>query len=294
MDRRTFVKNSSLTAFSVAAFGAIQWNGKSFVGETPTTTDILGPFYRPGAPLRSNIIPPGSHGDLMNLTGTIYQKDGKTPMRDAFIEIWQVNEKGEYDNTSDDFLGRGAVKTGNDGVYHFKTIVPVPYHAGSGYRPAHIHLRVSSADHQDLITQIYFKGDPHLQEDSSSKSPESMNRILSIRKNAKQENAVQFDIVMRKEFPLDSSVYKKIEGLYQMNDKAMVEFSKIDDLLFAKVNGQIMEALYYKGNNEFEGGLGQVKARFELLPAGKVKVKVTYQDDSSKEVVSEGTKILKY
>jgi len=29
----------------------------------------------------------------MNFTGTIFQKDGKTPMRDAFIEIWQVNEK---------------------------------------------------------------------------------------------------------------------------------------------------------------------------------------------------------
>jgi len=294
MDRRTFVKNTSLTAFSVAAFGAIQWNGKSYVGETPTTTDILGPFYRPGAPLRSNIIPPRSAGDPMNLTGTIYQKDGKTPLRDAFIEIWQVNEKGEYDNTSDDFLSRGAVKTGNDGVYHFRTIIPVPYQAGAGVRPAHIHLRISSADHQDLITQIYFKGDPHLQEDSSSRSPESINRILSINKNAKRENEVQFDIVMRKEFPLDASVYKKIEGLYQMNDKTMVEFLRMDDLLFAKVNGQIMEALSYKGNNEFEGGLGQVKVRFELVEAGKVKSKVTYRDDNDKEVVVEGTKILKY
>ncbi len=294
MDRRTFVKNTSLTAFSVAACGAIQWSGKDFVGETPTTTDILGPFYRPGAPLRSNIIPPGSAGDPMNLTGIVYQKDGNTPMRDAFIEIWQVNEKGEYDNTSDDFLCRGAVKTGNDGVYHFRTIVPVPYQAGASVRPAHIHLRISSADHQDLITQIYFKGDPHLQEDSSSKSPESINRILSISKNARRENAVQFDIVMRKEFPLDASVYKKIEGLYQMENKSMLEFSRTDDLLFAKVNGQIMEALSYKGNNEFEGGLGQVKARFELLASGKVKARVIYLDDDNKEVVVEGTKILKY
>jgi catechol 1,2-dioxygenase len=294
MNRRTFVKNSSLTAFSIAAFGAIHWTGKSFVGETPTTTDILGPFYRPGAPLRGNIVPTGSSGDLMNLTGTIFQKDGKSPMREALVEIWQVNEKGGYDNTSDDFLGRGALKTGNDGKYLFKTIIPVPYSIGSGYRPAHIHMRISSSDHQDLITQIYFKGDPHLQEDSSSKSPESINRILSIDKNARQENAVQFDIVMRKEFPLDSSAYKKIEGLYQMEDKSMVEFYKVDDLLFAKVNGQIMEALAYKGNNVFEGGLGQVKARFELLTASDVKVRVTYTDDSNKEAIVQGTKILKY
>lgn len=44
MKRRTFIKNSSLMAISVSAFGAIHWNGKSFVGDTPTTTDILGPF----------------------------------------------------------------------------------------------------------------------------------------------------------------------------------------------------------------------------------------------------------
>jgi hypothetical protein len=74
----------------------------------------------------------------------------------------------------------------------------------------------------------------------------------------------------------------------------MLEFSRVDDLLFAKLNGQIMEALSYKGNNEFEGGLGQVKVRFELLAAGKVKSKVTYLDDNNKGVVVEGTKILKY
>ncbi len=48
MKRRTFVKNSTLTAFSIAAFGAIHWNGKIFEGDTITTSDILGPFYRPG------------------------------------------------------------------------------------------------------------------------------------------------------------------------------------------------------------------------------------------------------
>jgi hypothetical protein len=30
MKRRTFVMNSALTVFSVAAYGGIHWNGKSF------------------------------------------------------------------------------------------------------------------------------------------------------------------------------------------------------------------------------------------------------------------------
>ena len=45
----------------------------------------------------------------------------------------------------------------------------------------------------------------------------------------------------------------------------MAEFYKDGDQLFAKVNGQIMEAMDYNGNNSFEGGLGQIKVQFELL-----------------------------
>jgi catechol 1,2-dioxygenase len=294
MNRRTFVKNSSLTAFSIAAFGSIHFNGKSYVAGSPTTTDILGPFYRPGSPLRSNIIPPGSAGELMHLSGSVFKEDGVTPMSDVLVEVWQVNEKGEYDNTSDDFLGRGAIKTGKNGSYSFTTILPVAYSAGSSVRPAHVHFRISSADHMDLITQIYFKGDPHLQEDSSSRAPESINRILDVTRNGKNENSVRFDVVMRKEVPLDPSVYKKLEGLYQMKDHSMVEFTKSGDLLLAKLNGQIMEGLAYKGNNEFVGGLEELKARFELLGAGSVKVVLTYHDNNNKEVMVDGTKMLKY
>ena len=147
MKRRTFIKQSALTAFSVAAYGALNFNGKSFEGSDETTTDILGPFYRPGSPMRSNLIPAGSTGQVMKLYGTVYKQDGKTPMKDTLIEAWQCDEHEVYDNTSDDYRFRGAVKTGNDGKYEFKTIVPVPYKVGGDeWRPAHVHYRVSSAD----------------------------------------------------------------------------------------------------------------------------------------------------
>jgi hypothetical protein len=69
-----------MTVISISAFGTIPWNGKSFVGDTPTTTDILGPFYRPGAPFVSNLISSSSKGTPLNLTGTILQNDGKNPI----------------------------------------------------------------------------------------------------------------------------------------------------------------------------------------------------------------------
>jgi hypothetical protein len=34
MERRTFIKNSTLTVISVSAFGVLNWNGKNFEGDT--------------------------------------------------------------------------------------------------------------------------------------------------------------------------------------------------------------------------------------------------------------------
>ncbi|RPA68630.1 catechol 1,2-dioxygenase [Cyclobacteriaceae bacterium YHN15] len=293
MKRRTFIKNSSLTALSISAFGSIQWNGKSFVGDTPTTTDILGPFYRPGAPMRSDIIPPDSKGIPMNLTGTIFKEDGKTPLNHVLVEIWQCDENEHYDNTSDSFLFRGAIKTDKNGKYAFKTIVPVPYKADpnneASWRPAHIHMRVSVAEQQDLITQIYFKGDKYNDTDRSASSPQAVNRILNIVKNSSGENTVTFDVVLSKEFPLDEEVYKKITGLYMMDSGNTVEFIKNDDLLFMKRNGQLIASLKYIGNNTFETGIGSTKVTFELLAQGDTKVAITTQNETY-----TGEKYLKY
>lgn len=296
MKRRTFIKSSTLTAFSIATFGAIHWNGKSFEGDTITTTDILGPFYRPGSPIRSNLIPPGSTGQVVYLNGTIFQANGKTPMANALIESWQCDEHEHYDNASDEYLYRGALRTDKNGRYSFKTIVPVPYKDGEGWRPAHIHLRISSNDHQDLITQIYLKGDPHIEKDPAANSPQSVNRILEIRKNSSNENVVKFDITMGKPFLLNDMGYKKITGIYKLKN-GMAEFTRQDDLLFLKMNGQYMEGMVYKGDNIFEGGIGANQAKFEILANGDVKCMIKLWDfptDKSFLVMHEGVKVLKY
>ena len=297
MKRRAFVKNSAFTAFSIASFGFVNWNGESFEGDTITTTDILGPFYRPGAPMRSNLIPAGSTGVVMQLYGTVYQQDGKTALANALVESWQCDEHEQYDNASDEYRFRGSAKTGKDGKYAFKTIVPVPYGDADGWRPAHIHLRISSASQQDLITQIYFTGDPHIEKDPAAASPASAGRILTIKKNNRNENSVKFDVRMGKSFLPDDASYKKITGIYKLKN-GLAEFYKEDDLLFVKMNGQIMEGMLYKGNNSFEGGLHFNKAAFEILANGDVKTTLTMWAGWSAAQpggeIFEGIKILKY
>jgi catechol 1,2-dioxygenase len=295
MKRRNFIYTSSLLAVSMGVFGKIKWNGHGYVGEDPTTTDILGPFYRPGAPFRTDLIQTGTKAPVLHFSGTVFAKDGKTPLSKTLVEIWHCNEDGIYDNTSDAYVYRAAYKTAKDGKYHFKTILPVPYNVGgSVVRPAHIHMRISGNTQQDLVTQVYFKGDEHIPKDESASDPRSLNRILESSTNKANEKMVKFDIVLKDEYVLDAAAFKKITGLYEMKDKSMSEFYQQGDQLFVKVNGQIMEAMDYKGNNSFEGGLSRVKTNFEFAKDGTVKVIVSYGEGPDKMIQTEGHKILKY
>jgi catechol 1,2-dioxygenase len=291
MKRRMFIKKSSITAFSVSAFGTLQWDGESFVGDSPTTTDILGPFYRPGAPFRSDLIPKNSKGKPITLKGIIFKEDGKSPLKDALVEIWQCDEKEHYDNDSDEYLYRGALKTGENGSYEFKTILPSTYKADpdddSSWRPAHIHMRVSVPNQQDLITQLYFKGGKYNDTDTWASSKQAVNRILEI-KNKNGVSEVTFNAVLGKEIPLDKAVYKKITGLYKTNDM-IFEFVKNDDIIFMKRNGQIMAALNYVGNNTFEGGKGDPQVKFELLSGGGTKALI-----KTEKSTLQAEKFLKY
>ncbi len=293
MLRRKFVKDSGMLAFATCAFGNIHWSKDGFIGDSPTTTDILGPFYRPGAPLRTNLNPAAYKGELFHLVGTVYKEDGKTPFKNCLVEVWQCDENKVYDNNSDDYKYRGAQKTNAQGEYHFVTTHPVPYLTSASsetYRPAHIHMRLSGDGQQDLITQVYFKGDPYLEKDSNAASPEAINRILSITKNSNNQEQVQFDIVMAKEFKPEDAVFEKLSGIYRMSDNAHLEFYRDGDQLLLKRNGQIIAGSSYKGNNEFVNPNGTLK--FELQPDGGVKVCWIKPDTA--ECALTGIKVFKY
>ncbi len=294
MQRRTFIKNSTLTVLSVSSFGVLSWNGKNFEGDTPTTTDILGPFYRPNSPLRTNLRLVNSNGTPIVLKGYIFKDDGKTPINNALVEIWHCDENEVYDNATDEYKYRGGQKTKANGKYEFKSILPVPYKADpkdeASWRPAHIHMRISVPNQQDLITRLYFKDGKYVDTDKWASDPKAVNRILSVPKNNSGESEIVFNVIMSKEIPLDKKVYDQITGLYDMGKGLFIEFIKNDDLLFVKRNGQLIADIKYIGNNAFEGGIGFPKATFELLPDGTTKVTVV----TSTKTSYSGTKFLKY
>ncbi len=136
------------------------------LAQTPRLTE--GPFYPDKLPLDkdNDLIVVGDSttpavGQITHLAGRILDREGK-PVKDAQIEIWQVDAHGIYLNTRDsghrpydkNFQGYGTFTTGSKGEYRFRTIKPVPY---SG-RTAHIHFRVNRRGREVLTTQVFING----------------------------------------------------------------------------------------------------------------------------------------
>ena len=198
MNRKEFLIMASLSAFSISSFGRVIKNKTHFGGDCDTTNDILGPFYRPEAPTRSDLTNKDVAGTVIEIKGIVYQSDCITPIKNALVEIWHCNTAGEYDNSSVKFHQRAKWFTNEQGEYSFRTILPGKYLNGDLFRPAHIHFRVSEDKSQELISQIYFQGDPHLTTDPWSSKKEAKLRILPISlEDTKGNLVVNFDIYLK-------------------------------------------------------------------------------------------------
>ncbi|CAN7361275.1 catechol 1,2-dioxygenase [Paraburkholderia sp. DD10] len=155
------------------------------IGGTPRT--IEGPLYVAGAPVRDGIskidIDPDQDAGPLVIRGTVTGADGK-PVAGAVVECWHANSKGFYSHfdptgAQSEFNLRGAVSTGVDGKYEFRTLMPVGYGcpphgatqqllnalARHGNRPAHVHFFVTTDKYRKLTTQINIEGDPLIWDD---------------------------------------------------------------------------------------------------------------------------------
>ncbi len=295
MKRRTFTKLTGLSAMAITTTGFIKFNGESYVGDCETTTDILGPFYRPNSPMRNNLVIGGMPGKLVELSGVVRHKDCTTPYENAKIELWHCSSEEVYDNDSDEYRYRGTTNCDENGKYSFQTQMPVPYDAGGGLlRPAHFHMMVSAPGYQSLVTQIYFSGDPYLEKDASSASAEAKNRILEVT----EENGmlkVFFDCNMNERLKVSYESLSQITGAYKNDDTGKVSalFEK-DGLLWLQ-NEVFGQSFDYVGENRFEyPGMTAgtyVTLQFYLNTKEPIKLMVTTAWEVGKETVESLTKV---
>jgi len=276
MERRSFILNTALCAVAVSANGFIRFNGENFEGDCATTTDILGPFYRPNAPLRNNLLVKNAAGQQIILSGIVKHKDCIRALNNACVELWHCDAVGVYDNESPEFLYRGKTYCDENGKYEFTTVIPVPYGIGDGRtRPAHFHLMVSAPGYQSLITQLYFAGDKYISKDVTASLPAAKSRILEIKEN-NGKKVVAFNVTMMEKLPADASVIERLAGIYIRSDnkQKQVEFYKMETLLWVKDAGSINGGypLEYTGNNTFEYYGWPMKYQFIIQQGGPIKI----------------------
>lgn len=291
MHRRDFIQTTSLSAIAISTTGLIRFDGKRYVGDCETTSDILGPFYRPDSPVRNNFIIKGDKGVPVELFGKVLHDDCATPYKNAKIELWHCNADGVYDNESADFKYRGTAYSDHQGNYAFKTILPVPYDIGGGsFRPAHFHMMISAEGYQPLVTQLYFTGDPWLSTDSSSSSPTAAKRILEVRNGKGDSKKVEYNISMSKTLAIEPPALDRLVGIYvdETDPAKKMELFKKDKQLWVKGEGMPFGMSFqYVGNNTFamSGTPADIySCVFEIMATGAVKCTETYKDDKGEKI----------
>lgn len=205
-NRRVFLKRAALAT----AFFTIPGAFAEELVRTPRQTE--GPFYPDHLPLDTDndlitvndSLTPAT-GEITHLSGRILDSRGQ-PLRNALVEIWQVDNNGVYINSKDkhatrdkNFQGFGRFLTGSTGEYYFRTIKPVAYPG----RTRHIHYAVKLKGHDKWTTQCYVKGEPLNERDgvfreiTDPKQRAAVTVDFAPAKGSRAgELAAKFDIVM--------------------------------------------------------------------------------------------------
>ena len=132
--RRRFLRTLALGAGAFYSPGVFA----QALMETPRQTE--GPFYPDRLPLDTdndllivNDALTPAIGEITHLSGRILDAKGD-PIRNALVEIWQVDNNGVYLHSKDthaarekNFQGFGRFLTASTGEYYFRTIKPPLY-----------------------------------------------------------------------------------------------------------------------------------------------------------------------
>ena len=174
MNRRSLIKRAAGTAGLLVASSS----SAASLCLQPTKAQTEGPFYpldweqyeadadmthMDGAPALAK-------GQLAIIKGTVTDYLSCQPIANAQVDVWQANAFGQYFHEKDanfnelkdqNFQYRSRIFTDAQGKFSVKTIKPAAYPAGGDWiRPPHVHYKVIATDYRELITQMYFDGEP--------------------------------------------------------------------------------------------------------------------------------------
>lgn len=183
--RRGFLHRTARLGLAAAGMSTLTSEALADMLATPRLTE--GPFYPDRMPLDTDndLVIVGDSispalGQITHLSGRVLSKAGE-PLRNAVVEVWQVDHNGAYLHTADrnarrdaNFQGYGRFLTDAAGRYYFRTIKPTPYPG----RTPHIHVAVSLSGRRVLTSQFFTAGERQNQRDGIYRSLSDEERRL--------------------------------------------------------------------------------------------------------------------
>jgi len=153
-------------------------------GQTETTANLLGPFWRMNSPRTENggsIVRSPTPGPVLFVNCWLKDTNGK-PIEGAEVDVWHSSPEGFYEQQDPKQAPmnlRGKFVTDAQGHFGFRSVKPAGYpipidgpvgdllRAGNrhNFRPAHLHFLIFKEGFKTLISQIYVSGDDKLETD---------------------------------------------------------------------------------------------------------------------------------
>ena len=153
-------------------------------GQTETTANLLGPFWRMNSPPSKSgdsIVRSPTPGPALFVTAWVRDNKGN-PVADAEVDVWQSSPEGFYENQDPvqaDMNLRGKFRTDANGGFRFRSVrpsgYPIPVNGPVGdfirlqgrhnMRPAHVHFLIYKPGYKTHISQVYVNDDPNIETD---------------------------------------------------------------------------------------------------------------------------------
>jgi len=153
-------------------------------GQTETTANLLGPFWRMNSPRTASgasIVRSPTPGPAIFVNCEVKDRAGK-PIEGAEVDVWHSSPEGFYeqqDPKQADMNLRGKFMTDKNGHFSFRSVkpagYPIPVDGPVGdlvratlrhnFRPAHLHFLIFKDGFKTLISQIYSNDDDKLETD---------------------------------------------------------------------------------------------------------------------------------
>ena len=153
-------------------------------GQTETTANLMGPFWRMDSPPTANggsIVRSTTPGLPIFVNAWVRDAEGR-PVADAEVDVWHTSAEGFYENQDPqqaDMNLRGKFTTDAGGHIAFRSVKPAGYPIPLGgpvgallraqgrhnMRPAHIHFMIHKPGFKTQFSQVYSSDDPNIDSD---------------------------------------------------------------------------------------------------------------------------------